>query len=232
LINEHRLFGPTTYNLPFKQARASVLTLAYGKCFSCIFEWLIRYAQLSKKCIIRKKIFDMLLNVIILLGAQNDNNGKLSNMAVSRIQGAIRKYVEFPGSKLLIHGGYGHFNNTNRPHSYYVEQYLLNQGIKKTDIIAKLETANTVEEAAFSKNFLDAFEINSICVVTSEFHIRRAKLIFEHFFKPHLLTFVGTLNGVSSRFLQSLYSQEEKRIKEINKQGGVIFNGELYFHKG
>ena len=86
-----------------------------------------------------------------------------------------------------------------------------------------------VEEAVFSKKRLENLAaVRSICVVISECHIERARLIFEHFFEPTGLTFVGTPDAVSPERLAQLKAHEEMRIDQIKQQGGILFNGKLF----
>lgn len=171
------------------------------------------------------------IDVVIVLGAQNDMNGKLSEMAVERVEGALREYRRRPGSKLVLTGGYGHFNRSRRPHAHYLAQDLTGRGVDERDFLPFVESSTTVEDALFSKRLLDGYAVKSICVVTSELHVRKARLIFEHLFEPAVLTFVGTPNGVAAESLRRYEAHEKTAIKRIKKQGGVIYDGRLYLRK-
>ena len=73
--------------------------------------------------------------------------------------------------------------------------------------------------------------MRSICVVTSHLHIERTQLVFEHFFDPEILTFIGAANCVSSEELSVRKIHEAKRIKQIREQGGVIVGDRLLTRK-
>ena len=218
------------------------------------------------------------MHVIVVLGAQNDAAGVLSPMALARARGTLEQYRRLPGAKLVVTGGYGHFNPAPQPHAHYMAAYLIEHGVDPGDILARVESAHTVEDAALTRCFLlklvdsgrgdapaavtvkepripvaaaslphqserrdggsghrDAptveigasLPVCSIVVVTSEVHVPRAQLIFEHFFSPAQLAFVGTPDAVSAERLQELEIHEAEQIARICRQGGVIYGGKL-----
>lgn len=167
------------------------------------------------------------IDVVILLGAQNDEQGRLSEMALARADCAIRAHRQRPGSRLLLTGGYGHFNRAREPHAAYLLRHILGQGVCEQDVLGIVESANTVEDAALAWEALASLHVRSICVVTSAVHLPRARLIFERFFDPATLTFVGAPNAVPPDRLRALQEHEAARIEEIHAQGGVIWAGRL-----
>jgi uncharacterized SAM-binding protein YcdF (DUF218 family) len=184
------------------------------------------------------------MDIIIVLGAQNDRQGRLSAMALARARGALEQYRSRPGARLLATGGYGHFNPAPRPHATYLAAYLVEQGADPDDILAQVESAHTVEDAALTRRFLDALVepgredapsaekrarpcVRSIVVVTSEVHVPRARLIFQHFYDPARLTFVGTPDAVSPERLRELRAHEARQLERIRQQGGVLYRGQL-----
>ena len=149
------------------------------------------------------------MELIIVLGAQNDAQGRLSPMALARAQGALEAYRRRTGSKLVVTGGYGHFNPAPLPHARYMAAHLIEQGVDPDDILARVESAHTVEDAALTRPLVDAFAPPSpVVVVTSAVHVPRARLIFEHFYDPARLVYVGTPDAVSPQRLQELHAHE------------------------
>jgi uncharacterized SAM-binding protein YcdF (DUF218 family) len=184
------------------------------------------------------------MDIIIVLGAQNDQQGRLSAMALARAQGALEQYRSRPGARLLATGGHGHFNPAPQPHAYYMATYLIEQGVDPNDILARVESAHTVEDAALTRRVLGAFiepghedapsaakrarsYVRSIVVVTSEVHVPRAQLIFQHFYDPARLTFVGTPDAVPPERLRELRAHEAEQLERIRRQGGVLYRGRL-----
>ena len=83
--------------------------------------------------------------VIILLGAPNDEKGRLSRIARERCEQAILEYRKNSGYKILPTGGFGpHFNVTDKPHGFYSGRYLISRGIPKEDILEGVESSNTL----------------------------------------------------------------------------------------
>jgi uncharacterized SAM-binding protein YcdF (DUF218 family) len=167
------------------------------------------------------------MQVLVVLGAQNDASGALSPMALARAQGALEQYRRRPGAKLVVTGGYGRFNPAPRPHAHYMAAHLIEQGVDPGDILAQVESAHTVEDAALTRALLDGADC-SIVVVTSEIHVPRARLIFEHFYPSTRLTFVGTPDAVSAERRQEMETHEAKQIARIRRQGGVIYQERLH----
>ena len=169
--------------------------------------------------------------VVVILGAENDASGRLSEMTVERARGGLREYWKRPGSKLLLTGGYGLFNQAAEPHAVYLARYLVEQGLDARDLLPFAISAHTVEDAALAQKILADYAVQAITIVTSEVHLARARLIFEHFFKAEPqaepLTFVGTPNAVSPARLETMRLHETKSINLIKKQGGIIYEGRL-----
>ena len=171
------------------------------------------------------------MDLIIVLGAQNDAQGRLSAMALARAQGALEVYRRRTGSRLVVTGGYGRFNPAPLPHAHYLAAHLIAQGVDPDHILARVESAHTVEDAALARKYLAPLFVHSICVVTSDVHVPRARLIFEHFFRPALLVFIGTPDAVSPQRLRELRAHENEQIERIRRQGGVIYQGHLVRHR-
>lgn len=169
-------------------------------------------------------------HVVVVLGAQNDLDGVLSPMARERAIRGIAEFRRTPNARLLLTSSYGHFNRTAEPHAYHMARYMLERGVKEGDLLPFVLSTNTVEDAALSARLLLGYTVSSICVVTSEVHVERAKLIFEHFFNPDLLWFVGAPNGVADDVLPRLVAHEVAGVRQIRAQRGVLFEGRLYSH--
>src|SRR5262245_38766452 len=122
--------------------------------------------------------------IIIVLGAPHDANGRLSPVAEARARTALRTYRADPSGRLLLTGGHGpHFNSGARPHFEYVAAFLHEQGLPADAIIGGVPSRNTIEDARLSAQRLaDAPTSLVLKVVTSDFHIARARLVFERAF--------------------------------------------------
>ena len=83
---------------------------------------------------------DSRIDAVLVLGAQNDEDGNLSEMAVERAGGALREYRKRPGAKLMVTSTYGHFNQAHRPHAHYMAQFVLERGVPREDFLPSVDS--------------------------------------------------------------------------------------------
>lgn len=85
--------------------------------------------------------------IVLTLGAPNDEQGNLSPMAVDRLECTLGLYLHNNDVKILCTGGFGEsFNTTNHPHAYYSKRFLIERGVKESDFLEFALTTNTVED--------------------------------------------------------------------------------------
>jgi len=136
-----------------------------------------------------------LRGMIVVLGSMNSEEGELYSVGRERCGVALVEFEKRRGWKLLLTGGYGaHFNTTDRPHAAYVKDYLVEQGVPSEAIVEFAESRNTVEDAALAKDIVLKYGAREMVVVTSDYHLDRARTLFER-------AFAGT--GVKIEFLGS-----------------------------
>ena len=151
----------------------------------------------------------MASSVIIVLGAPNDDQGNLSDIALSRCQTALRAYRTSPQSKLLLTGSFGaHFNQTDTPHAVYCQRYLISQGVPETAFADIALSRFTFEDAILAKPIIEQHGFNTITLVTSEFHMPRAKLIFSALFADISIDYCAADSKLSSEKRQQLENHE------------------------
>ncbi len=156
------------------------------------------------------------MHVIVVLGAPNDENGQLSAVALGRAETALREYRAHPGGKLLLTGGYGsHFNTTDKPHAHYAARFLTSRGAAPEDILPFAESATTIEDALLAERILRGYAVESLTVVTSGFHLRRARLIFEKVFPSQAITFVAAPDALSPEEYEQARRHEEEAIARL-----------------
>lgn len=163
---------------------------------------------------------EMKKTAIIVLGSPNDSEGNLSSMGIERCQQALAEYALYPDAKILPTGGWGeHFNTTDKPHGYYVRQYLVAHGVPEDRILECAESSNTVEDAQLAKPIIERHGITDLIVVTSDFHIPRAQFLFQREFPKIRLVFSAAKTNLPEDDLARRKQHEEKalaRLKENN----------------
>ncbi len=151
--------------------------------------------------------------IIIVLGARNDENGKLTSIARERSVHAVSEYRQHPDYYILPTGGFGnHFNNTQKAHAHYTKQFLISQGIPESHILEFAKSTNTIEDAKLAKPIVDKYGVKQLIVVTSDFHAQRAKIIFEKEFSGYSLKFSSSTTDLSGKQLEKVKLHEKQSI--------------------
>jgi uncharacterized SAM-binding protein YcdF (DUF218 family) len=163
--------------------------------------------------------------VIIVLGSPNDEQGNLHSIAVERCECALRLSTENPDWELLLTGGFGaHFNTTGQPHVFYLQRWLRERGVPVTAFLPFAESRNTIEDAGLARPIVLATGARNALVVTSDYHLDRARFVFEREFTHTgvALQFVGTVTDESRCRLDlaALRKHEREALTRLRQSGG------------
>lgn len=124
---------------------------------------------------------------IVLSGITNPNRPPYDrvqfNKGADRIVHALDLYKHGIIEKILITGGSGTLTFDGNKEAHSLRDFALNQGITNSDILIEDNARNTRENALFSKELISNFS-DSVILVTSAFHMYRAKKCFERINVP------------------------------------------------
>ena len=96
---------------------------------------------------------------------------------IDRFFKGIRLYEMNKSNMIVFTGGNNPYNKTKITEGEVLEKFALKYGVKKEDILITKDVLNTSDEA---KAVLDLIGVNkTIILVTSAFHMKRAKSLFE-----------------------------------------------------
>jgi len=165
--------------------------------------------------------------VIIVLGSQNDSKGNLSPNSIQRMNRAIKEFKKNPGFKLLLTGGFGKFNPTDKPHALYLKQYTLKKGVKENEILEIVKSGNTVEDAYLAKPILNRYKPDVVFVSTSNFHMPRVKFIFKKLLPEYNLNFIGSKENTSPLVLKKLKLHEKMALASMKIRGIRLPDGRI-----
>ncbi|HWB06574.1 MAG TPA: YdcF family protein [Verrucomicrobiales bacterium] len=161
---------------------------------------------------------------IVILGASNDEAGTLSSFGKERCDQAISEFRAHAGSSVIPTGGWGqHFNTTSRPHGHYLREYLQTQGIPEEAFVECVESSNTIEDAKFCRPVVERYGFRRLVVVTSDFHLDRARFLFGREFPDIALTFSVSATDLPEEELQRRISHERNalaRLQQMEPAGG------------
>ncbi|MCG9731182.1 YdcF family protein [Shewanella sp. Isolate13] len=148
-------------------------------------------------------------SVIIVLGSPNDDQGNLSDIALSRCQAALSVFKKNPHSRLLLTGGFGeHFNRSDTPHARHCQCYLMQQGVPESAFTDIVLSRFTFEDGTLSVPIIEQHRFSEIWLVTSEFHMPRAKLIFSQLLPELSFHYIEAKTAISEAKLQQLIRHE------------------------
>lgn len=164
----------------------------------------------------------MMKGIVVILGALNDDEGNLSDMAIGRLTKGIEEYKNNKNYKILCTGGFGeHFNRTDKPHAFYAKKYLLRQGILRGNLLEIAESHDTVRDAFLAKPIIDKYKVKNLIIVSSDFHMKRVRYIFERVFEGYNLIFSEAKTNFSEERYKVLYAHEEKEFDKLMKEGFI-----------
>lgn len=127
-------------------------------------------------------------NAIIVLGAgavklPEENNAKPTVLAYSRIYEAARLYTSCKATnaecKIIISGGDA--QSIGQSEAVVYQNALNGIGVKTADIILEPNSMNTYKNAEYTSAILRENKFDTLLLVTSGIHMKRALLYFGHF---------------------------------------------------
>ena len=156
--------------------------------------------------------------ILVVLGAPNSSNGELSSISKSRLDHCASLYSK--GKPVLCTGGWGrHFNTSSEAHAIYAQRFLIEKGIYMDDFLDIALSENTVDDAVKVKQIISSLEKPRLTIITSDYHLERAQLIFNEILKSFDVNCIGVKCNLDNDQIQELIKHEKKAIKSIQKNG-------------
>lgn len=169
-------------------------------------------------------LFGRNMKTIVVLGSPNSPEGELFLMAKKRLDKCYEVYL-CNKYAIILTGGFGlHFNTSNYPHNHLAKQYLIQKSVDNQDIIAYLDSVNTVQDATMLLPILVQNPIEELIIITSDYHQERVEFIFRSVLGEKVcLSYIGVdSEGIDSEILDKLIAHETLALEGLRKNG-VIF---------
>lgn len=119
--------------------------------------------------------------IVVLSGMMKINEFENSHIEewedVDRFFKAIELYFSKKSNTIIFTGGKSPYNITKTSEGDILKQYAINFGVNYNDILVSKEVLNTFDESIAVKDLIG--NDKSIILVTSAFHMKRAKSLFE-----------------------------------------------------
>ena len=138
-------------------------------CLLVFIESLIYHAQ--------KNNFDINQEYVLVLGAKA-NNGNLSKTLIERLNSTFNYLQKHKTATAILCGGKERKDEYSQ--SEYMKDYLLKRGIEDNRLIVESKSKNTFENIKLALEKMDK-KPSSVMIITSDYHIFRAKFILYRF---------------------------------------------------
>jgi len=159
-------------------------------------------------------------NLIVILGHANDLQGKLSEIAISRLDAGVEVYHEEQRPSILLTGGFGeHFNQTKLAHAFYAKKYLSSNNILSESILNPfILSSNTIEDGLFAKPVIEDIAPKQVFLITSEFHMPRALFIFQRELRLMKIKGCPSHSPISPSILVELSAHESRQLSRLKQE--------------
>lgn len=116
---------------------------------------------------------------LIILGA-GVRGTRLSLTLTQRMQESLNYLKKYPNTKVIVSGGQGPGESITEAEA--MSRFLINHGVDKKQIIKEERSTSTYENFLFSKMVIERIDKRNdfeVSIITSDFHMFRAKLLAE-----------------------------------------------------
>lgn len=158
--------------------------------------------------------------LLIVLGSTNDRWGHISPIGLGRLSKGLELIEALPHLKLLLTGGFSKGEKISEyPYAHYARQFMLSKGVTADRILALALSRDTIEDAKLALAVIKDQPFDEYIIVTSDFHMDRAKYIFEKVFYGRALSFVAAQYECDTPELQTLTEHEASEFDLLLRTG-------------
>ncbi len=189
-------------------------------------------------------------DVIVVLAGGIRANGALPEGVKLRVQVAVQLFHQQQASKMIMSGKWSLFRQTIPPftEAEAMARYAWSLGVPEAAILKEEQSNNTTSNAFYTlEKFLKPNHWKKVIVVTSDYHLLRAKFIFDNFLGPdYQLQYVaapavGSLSlkfkrwinekvqlFVAKKYLQDFFTTNDKKLAQKFKKLSELEAHPLY----
>ena len=174
---------------------------------------------------------DISCNHIFVLAGGQTEYGEVNNWVKERLNYCIYLYKIRKRNIYCIGGGTYHKAPILNDYNYVIFEscscanYLINNGVNVEDIKKEWSSYDTIGNGFFSfTNFIVPLKLKNICILSSEFHLERVKIIFNYmkklFDNTIHIEYINSFNNMDSELLRIRVERENKSI--VNFKNNII----------
>jgi len=131
-------------------------------------------------------------DAIVVFAGGVGESGKVGQGYEERVYHAVELYREGYADKIIFSSGFIYFLEE----ALVMKAVAISFGIPENAIILEEKASNTYENVKFTKEILDKKKMNSILLVSSPYHVRRALLVFNKIAKNIKVTCTPVINSL------------------------------------
>lgn len=185
----------------------------------------------------------MEFDCIIVLANEMDRLGKLNEESLNRLNYGAQQFFK-KRSNTIISCGWDYRKDSDLVIAEVFRDYFLSSGIPKKHLITEINSRDTVGDAFFSKiNIVKKRNWKKILVVTSHYHVKRTKMIFDFIYGSNYLIKVESSDEISSNNLlqkesksinvfkstfKGVLSGNDSKIFKKIRESHPFYNGDIY----
>lgn len=162
----------------------------------------------------------MKFDTIVVLGAGITRKGNLTMIARTRMDKAIELYTDKAAPRIIV---------TGKKESAVMKRYAVKKGIRQKDILVECNSLDTIGNAFFArKEFLLPNSWHRLIVVTSAFHLPRARLVFRKILgRAYRLLFVPSKQVLSDKVLKDKLQVEKGLTLLTGLLSALVADGDM-----
>ena len=156
-------------------------------------------------------------DAIIVLGGGINPDSSLPPLPKLRVEKGVKLYKKGIARYMIVTGklGYSVKYTPRKTEARVMKDYAVSLGIPKNKIFTENKSRSTIENARFTKEkLLEPKRFKDLVIVTSEFHIKRSKYIFNKILgKSYNLKFLRSNGRLSKSRLKNMLKEENSLLK-------------------
>ena len=186
-------------------------------------------------------------DALIVLSNHMNKNGDLNSESRLRADKAAEIYKQNNESKIIT-CGWAYRADSQIKISEAMKSYLVNfHDIPSNDILLEPKSRDTVGDAVFTRKFIeDKFNFSKLAIITSFFHLNRAKYIFKFIYDKKFQLSFFTSDSINEdqkkdlelesleKFKKTFYGIKKGELSSIYKRmmdKHPLYNNQLYNSK-
>ncbi|MCK4454265.1 YdcF family protein [Candidatus Parcubacteria bacterium] len=175
---------------------------------------------------------------IVVLGGGITKDGKLPKHIKERLEKVLQIFRKRKQAKVLVCGRYSFLYPKNqlpkKTEARAMRDYLISIGIPKKDIYLENKSKDTIANVYYAKKlyFIPRKEKDAV-IITSGFHLERAKFIFRKIFgKGYQFKFISPLSSLKVKEKTKIVERQKELLKKTKEILNKMKSGDHNFLKG